>query len=204
YESKADSIRVKKADFEIGSRQRNTERALKKYFCKRFKAESFEDLLERDLADSGYDYIATLFTVEINEWKDFMPQFLQWMIQTFKETPHKDAPTFIFYVVVFMDQFIREPQDDAQKRIKREVKDLIEQHKECCTLLEGFEPIYNQDIERWFRKIGEDRPLLVKEVVDTFMNSLPMTEKARYLAQKGIDMARMERLQQMVYEVSEE
>lgn len=201
YETKGNGGRMKPADFKIGRNTDRTQKNLKKYFCKRFKTDSFEQLIEERIENLGYEYIASLFTIEIDEWRDFMPEFLNWMVEIFHRKDKKDAPHFLFYIVVYMNGFVLEPQGDRQKSILKDIKQIIDNKSNHCTILDGFEAIGDDDIERWFRKIGEWNPLIVREAVNELVNNLSLAERERYKVHKRIDMARVEHLQRMVYEI---
>lgn len=202
-ELKPSGVRLKTADFTIKNNLRRTQKAFKKYFCKRFQATDFERLIAIDLPQKGYKYVATIIRIELKEWKDFVPAFLEWVLQTFKEMQN-DSTTFLFFNVIYMRDFIDEPRHEEQKKVLETIRSIIDRNKNSCTVLRGFTPVPGSDLENWFRKIGEHNPNRVADIIESMLNVLPPEKRTQYRDSQHLDMVDIEELQEIVYEVANE
>lgn len=203
-EKRSDGLRLNIADFEIKNNLKRTKRAFEKYFCKRFQERDFEHIMQHKLAKLPYTYIATIFKLELREWKDFMPDFLQWVIDRFRAVPSENESKFLFFIVVNMDGFIDQAQNPEQERILSEIRAVLEKNEDVCSKLKGLAPVPERDIESWFRDIGEQNPNRIEEAVTTYVSSLSPAIQAQYQANGQLDMAVMEDLQQKVYDIANE
>lgn len=203
-EMKSNGLRLKTADFTIKNSLERTQKAFKKYFCKRFQEPDFDKLITHVLPQKGYRYIATIIRIELNEWKPFMPEFLEWALETFGNASRKGEVSFLFFNVIYMQDFINDPIDEEQKRILVSLRNIINKNNDTCTVLKGLAPVPNNDLEYWFREIGERNPNRVAEVIQAMVDCLPSHKKQRFLKEQQLDMADIEDLQEIVYEVANE
>lgn len=203
-ERKSDGLRLKIANFEVKNNLRRTKRSFEKYFCKRFQATDFQQLLQHHLAKLEYEYIASIFKIELREWKDFMPEFIQWAIDHFRAMPNENETKFLFFIVINMENFIDTPMGDDQKRILAEIRSVLEKNSDVCTKIKGLAPVPGNDLESWFRDTGEQNPNKIDDVIQTLVASLTKEEQAAYQENEQLDMAVIEELQKQVYEIANE
>ena len=102
-EKRGDGLRLSIADFEIKNNLRRSQKAFEKYMCRRFQESSFEHVMQHKLSKLEYTYIASIFKLELREWRDFMPEFLQWVIDQFRAVPAENESKFLFFIVVNME-----------------------------------------------------------------------------------------------------
>ncbi|MEM9888341.1 MAG: hypothetical protein AAF849_20775 [Bacteroidota bacterium] len=203
-EKRSDGLRLNIADFEIKNNLKRTQRAFEKYFCKRFQEHDFEHVIQHKLAKLEYTYIASIFKLELREWKDFMPEFLQWVIDRFRAVPSENESKFLFFIVINMEGFIDQPKGAEQERILAEIRAVLEKNEDACSKLKGLAPVPENDIESWFRDVGEQNPNKIEEVLQTYVSSLSDKVQSSYQSSGKLDMAMMEELQQKVYEIANE
>ncbi|MEL6944551.1 MAG: hypothetical protein AAFO82_17970, partial [Bacteroidota bacterium] len=203
-ERRSDGLRLKIANFEVKNNLRRTQRAFEKYFCKRFQATDFQQLLQHHLAKLEYEYIASIFKIELREWKPFMPEFLQWAIDHFRAMPNENETKFLFFIVINMDDFVDTPMTEDQKRILAEIRSVLGKNEAVCTKLKGLAPVPEDDLESWFRDTGEQNPNKIDDVIQTVVASLSPEEQAAYQQNERLDMAVIEELQKKVYEIANE
>lgn len=206
-ERRQDNIRLKRARFDLKPTLMLTQKAFKTYFCKRFQTPDFEDFINRKLHKMGenYEYITTIFSIQMDEWSDFAQAFLEWVIDTFSKAATPDSPTMLFFVVVYMEDFHDTPVNPKQHAIYNDVKNLIETHGNYCAVLKGLGPVPERDIISWFEKIGENNAVKVRELLELLTHDMSEEKKKQFLQDNpSMDMEDIEILQELVYETAKE
>lgn len=200
----ADGLRLKTANFEVRNKLERTQKAFKKYFCKRFDEGDFDKLIGHVLPQRNYQYVATMLRVELSEWREFMPEFLQWLIDTFQAASEEVDMSYLFFVVVNMQDFVDVPLTSEQEAILASIRSVIDTNTIGCSKLKGLSPVPSEDLEKWFRDVGEQNPEKINKVIQNLIAGLSAEKQAQFNAKSKLDMADIELLQRLVYEVANE
>ncbi len=200
----ADGLRLKTARFDVKNSLERTQKIFKKYFCKRFDEPDFDKLITHVLPQRGYQYVATVLRVELSEWKDFIPEFLQWLIDTFDAASTEDGTSYLFFMIVNMKGFVDVPINEEQEAILASIRGIIDKNPTNCTKLRGFSPVPSEDLEHWFRDVGEQNPEKINKVIQTLIGGLSPEKQSQFEQKEQLDMADIELLQKLVYEVANE
>ena len=206
-ERRQDNLRLKRARFDMQFTLKQSQNALKSYFCKRFKTPDFDDFLNRKLKkmEDNYRYITTIFSIHLEEWSEFTEEFFKWVIETFNQATSENTPTFLFFVVIYMKDFHRTPVNPKQHAIYNDMVELLEANKDCCAVLKGLEPVPEKDVLSWFEKIGESNGAKVKDLLQLMSEDMSEEKKKRFLQENPqMDMEDLEILQELVFEIAKE
>ncbi|MBK8922672.1 MAG: hypothetical protein IPM81_14400 [Saprospirales bacterium] len=129
------SERVSIHELPLGRNLERSKEAFFRYFCEREPFQSgisshtaFTDFLHTGLPALPYSTVSAVFKLQENEWKDrdFLPEYLRWIIQTFGEV-HENTPTFLFFFVVYVNrQHLETPLPPAKQLIMDALLDIVD------------------------------------------------------------------------------
>jgi hypothetical protein len=190
-------------DLPLGRNFQRSQKAFAKYFSQRFDLgeKTMEQYLETGLPKLEYDYVATVFEVFADKWKDFSKDYLNWIIEQFK-SPNEKVPTFLFFFVVYIYYLHKDSVKKELEAIKSEIQALQLQHLEIATLLKTLTPVPRNLVESWVRDLGERNQAKIEEVVDTLVSGLKNNARQQYNKDKTFDMTDIERFQELVFKVA--
>jgi hypothetical protein len=189
-------------DLPLGRNIERSQKAFAKYFSQRFDLgdKTMEQYLETGLPKLEYDYVATIFEVFADKWKDFSKDYLNWIIEQFK-SPNAKVPTFLFFFVVYIYDLHKDTVKKELEAIKSELQALQLQHLEIATLLKTLTPVPRNLVESWVRDLGERNQAKVEEVVDTLVSGLKYQARQQYDKDRTFDMTDIERFQELVFKI---
>lgn len=154
---------------------------------------SVEDFVNEKAAQLPYDYFTFIYQLEADSWEtDVTPQYLQWIVETFKKNKVQQ-PTFLFYIVVNMENAYIQKRED----IVTDMQNILNTHQDSCTLIDGFTPIQGTDISRWVRERGERSQAKIDDLVKKFTNNLAL--KGKLKSDNTVDMCDVEQLQAKIF-----
>ena len=192
-------------DLPMGRNLKRSQKAFAKYFSQRFELgdKTMQQYLDTGLPKLEYDYVATVFEVFAEKWKDFTKQYLDWIIEQFK-SPNEDVPTFLFFFVVYIYDIHKDTVKEAFEDIKDEIQSLQIKHMEISTMMQSLKPVERQLVEAWIRDLGERNQAKVGEIVDILVSGLKQVSRKQYDKDKTLNMTEIERFQELVYKIANE
>lgn len=192
-------------DLPLGRNLKRSQKAFAKYFSQRFELgdKTMEQYLETGLPKLEYDYVATVFEVFAEKWKDFTSEYLEWIINQFK-SPNDEVPTFLFFFVIYIYDIHKENVKEQFQSIKDEIQALQIKHLEITTMLKSLKPVERQLVESWVRDLGERNQSKIGEVVDMLVTGLKSTARKQYDINRTLNMTDIERFQELVYKIANE
>lgn len=199
-ETKADGQRIKFEDLPIHPVLKINQKALIKHFSKRFdiQKKSIKEFIQEDLTQLQYDYITTVFELNISKWNKRTISFLEWIIETFQHDDN-DLPTFIFYFVFHMDNLHNQP--NKHKNILDNLEGLTRKYPESATLISNLSPVPKNLVGDWIRDMGVDNQVIIDDLIEKLSWTLK-PEKHRIFKEQGkFDMARIILFQELVMDV---
>lgn len=225
YVSGIDSRRVKKEKLPLRRNLKNSQKAFKKYFSMRFGLDQrkvrFEDYIETGIPKLEYDFVASVFEVNANDWSlTMMPKYMKWLFDTFKgQNAH--IPTFVFFIVVNIRnlhdvlpknlakeqptgrkviQSLSQKLKGKEQKVFHSILNLVKQNPASSTLIAPLYPISVEYLEDWIRGLGETNQSRIDDAVDQIVSGLKEDKKARFYKDRILDMADIEVFQKMVYD----
>lgn len=192
-------------DLPLGRNLKRSQKAFSKYFSQRFELgeRTMEQYLDTGLPKLEYDYVATVFEVFAEKWKDFTDEYLNWIIEQFK-SPNDDVPTFLFFFVVYIYDIHKETVKDEYDEIYAKLQALQIKHREITTMMKQLKPVSRQLVESWVRDLGERNQSKVGDVVDTLIRGLKQEARKQYDNEQTLNMTDIERFQELVYKIANE
>ncbi len=192
-------------DLPLGRNLVRSQKAFEKYFSQRFELgeRTMSEYLETGLPKLGYDYVVTVFEVFADKWKEFMIEYLDWIICQFKST-NKETPTFLFFFVTYIYDIHKETVKQEYETIKSQIQALQLQHLEVASLLRNLKPVPRHLVESWLRDLGERNQAKIEEVIDTLVTGLKQEAAKQYQHDKTLNMTDIERFQELVYKIANE
>ncbi|MFK7947184.1 MAG: hypothetical protein AB8G11_06330 [Saprospiraceae bacterium] len=192
-------------DLPLGRNLKRSQKAFAKYFSKRFELgdKTMEQYLETGLPKLEYDYVATVFEVFAEKWKDFTKEYLEWIINQFK-SPNDEVPTFLFFFVVYIYDIHKESVKAEFEEIKDELQSLQIKHLEVATMMKSLKPVERQLVESWIRDLGERNQSKIGEIVDILVAGLKQVARKQYDTNQTLNMTDIERFQELVYKIANE
>ena len=98
---------------------------------------SLEDFVNEKAAQLPYNYFTFLYQLEADDWEsDVTTQYLEWVVETFKKNK-ANQPTFLFYIVVNMENAHIQKQD----AVISEIQKILTNHADSCTLIDNLLPV---------------------------------------------------------------
>jgi len=195
--------RIVLEDLPLGRNFVRSQKAFAKYFAQRFELgeRTMQEYLDTGLPKLEYDYIATVFEVFGDKWKDFSAEYLDWIITQFKAT-HDEVPTFLFFFVVYLKDIHTNSVKQVYENIRTQIREVQIKHLEISTLLQNLKPVPRDLLESWVRDLGEGNQSKIEEVVDAVVAGLKPAAKKQYENDNTLNMSDIERFQEVVYDVA--
>jgi hypothetical protein len=190
-------------DLPLGRNFVRSQKAFAKYFAHRFELgdKTMQEYLDTGLPKLEYDYIATIFEVFGDKWKDFSTEYLDWIITQFKAT-HDEVPTFLFFFVVYLKDIHTDKVKKEYENIKTQIQEIQIKHLEIATLLQNLKPVSRDLLESWIRDLGEGNQSKIEDVVDAVIAGLKTEARQQYDTNRTLNMSDIERFQELVCEVA--
>lgn len=207
YVHRADSRRVQIEDLPLGRNLANSQKDFKKYMSRRFALgeteTSFEEYLRTGLPKLQYEYIATVFDLNAGRWdKDMMSEYLNWIMDTFADTPDH-IPNFIFFFVIFLRNAHVQPLQGREKAIFEDIGGIVGKNLHRATLLSELVPVPAELLEDWIRDLGEHSQGRIEDVVKAVVAELSAEKQQKFQQDKLIDMTDIERFQTLIYKIAQ-
>ena len=199
-----DTGRLRIQDLPVGRNARKCQQRLKEYVQERFRfadTQSFDAFIKTGVPKLPFDYVAVAFEINERNWEDFLLEYLQWMIDTFR-CPHQEVPTFLFFFVVYIEKQHEGKLTPAQKAIVDGLAGLSQRNE--ASLLTPLLPVEEGDLRAWLMDLGERNPNKVQQVMDVFLSGLREEDQRLYQDKRLLNMKDIEELQAIVYRIASE
>ena len=200
-----DNGRVDSEDLPMKRNLEKTKEAFKKYFCERFDFQDtsfdLQKFIQQGVPRLEYQYVVSVFKMPpLSKWKDFLADFFDWVVDTFKNE-HEDLPTFIFFFVMIIENaHLPEALSEKEKNVISILENIASSHSNS-TLFRKFNPVKGEDVKLWFNELGEENPEKIDDVVDSFVRGLEPKRQEIYEKKKILDMSVVEILQEFVFKI---
>lgn len=197
---KEETDRVKIIELPIGRNLKNCQKKFTEFFAKTFgfrQEESFEQFLTSGIPKLKYDAAALVFKIEESEWKDYLLEYFQWLIDSFSTT-HKEVPKFLFFFVCYKKDLHKKVGEIPLVTSLNELTN----NNVAATHLSPLKPVESRDLKDWIRKLGETNESKVEEVVNLLIKGLSELDKKQYQEKTLLNMDDIERLQEIIYEIA--
>ncbi|MBX2893597.1 MAG: hypothetical protein KF734_21965 [Saprospiraceae bacterium] len=152
----------------------------------------------------NYAFSILPFSLRKAEWRDFFPEYFDWIAQQLAQRP-PGGPTLLLFFVVYLDDLHRhyDPatqtcSDEKSAAILTALDALVERHPAAGHFYPLL-PVPETDLRDWFFDLGETNTARLRPVLDTLANALPPDERELY-RQKLLNMNRVELVQEIVFE----
>ena len=198
-----DSARVKFFDLPVGRKLERSQQEFKKFFGKYFQfkeTETLDTFLKTGLPTMDYEYVAIVFEVMESKWKDFYMEYFQWIINSFTVT-HDAVPKFLFFFVTTVEGLHNKV--DTNNEMTEAYAQLIADNPTAAHL-SPLQPVKVTDLKDWIRDIGIRNPEDIQDVIDTLAKGLSPDKKQMLKEKQMINMANIERLQELVVKIANE
>jgi hypothetical protein len=199
-----DSGRIKIQDLPMGRNVRKSKQRFKEYVQNRFRfadTQSFDTFIETGVPNLPYEYVAVIFEIHERQWQDYLEEYLQWMIDTFR-CPHEEVPTFLFFFVVYVEKQHFEQLSTAQQLILKVLENI--DNRNDSTLLTPLKPVERGDLSAWLMGLGERNPNKVEALIEAFTSNLRTEDQALYKDKQLLNMKDIEELQALIYQIANE
>lgn len=199
-----DTGRLRIQELPLGRNTRNSQQRFKAYVQERFRfadAQSFDAFIESGVPNLPFDYVSVVFEIHERNWADFIPEYLQWMMETFR-SPHEKVPKFLFFFVIYLDQQHQGSLNAQQKAIISALAELSVRYS--TSVLTPLLPVEEGDLRAWLMALGERNPNQVQTVIESLAASLREDDLALFQQQQRFNMKDVEELQALVYKIANE
>jgi len=179
------------------------------FFARRFSfsdAQTFDGYLETGLPALEHRYVAFVFEVSEQKWKDDLEEpeseilrYLRWLADTFEEAKAGQV-TFLFFIAVRSQNLWVEAEKHSplQKKILAELEQLCEKRPKCA-LIRAFPPVGLDDAKEWLREHGARQADNEAEILASFAKTLKPERQQFVQEEKKIHMKDLEALQRMIF-----
>jgi len=188
----------------MGRNARKSKQRFKEYVQERFRfadTQSFDAFIDTGVPNLPYDFVAVVFEVHERNWGDFLPEYLQWMMDTFR-SPHEKVPQFLFFFVLYIEQQHKGQLSEEQQRILQALESLASRNE--ASLLTPLLPVEDRDLRAWLMDLGERNPNQVQAVLDALVASLREEDQELFRRQQRFNMKDIEELQALVFQIANE
>lgn len=152
-----------------------------------------------------YHFSIVPLSLRKNEWKDFFPAYFDWIAGHLAQRA-PGGPTLMLFFIFYLDDLhlhydpaTGHCSDEKSAAILRALDGLVQRHPAAGHFY-PLMPVLQTDLRDWFSDLGENNPARIEPVLNTLANSLPPEEKEQYVRQKSLNMARVEIVQEIVFE----
>lgn len=153
----------------------------------------------------SYQYSILPLSLRKNEWKDFFPAYFDWIADHLARRAPGGPTLMLFFIFYLEDLHLHcDPEtkhctDEKSAAILRALDELAQRHPAAGHFY-PLMPVHQTDLRDWFSDLGENNPARIDPVLHTLANSLPPTEKEQYDKDESLNMARVEIVQEIVFE----
>ncbi|MBP6810383.1 MAG: toll/interleukin-1 receptor domain-containing protein [Saprospiraceae bacterium] len=162
---------------------------------------SFEKALtENRLPLSKFKYSILPFYLRKKEWRPFVPQYLQWIMEQLNQRT-EGGPTVLFFNIFYHENLHR--NCDARSR---EIIDAIDKYCESNQAAGHFyplEPVETDDLRYWFEDLGEMNRARLEPVLKTLELGLEAEDLEQFRRRQKLNMDDVELVQELVFEMWE-
>ncbi len=162
---------------------------------------SFEKALtENRLPLSKFKYSILPFYLRKKEWRPFVPQYLQWIMEQLNQRT-EGGPTVLFFNIFYHENLHR--NCDARSR---EIIDAIDKYCESNQAAGHFyplEPVETDDLRYWFEDLGEMNRTRLEPVLKTLELGLEAEDLEQFRRRQKLNMDDVELVQELVFEMWE-
>jgi polyhydroxyalkanoate synthesis regulator phasin len=204
YIAHEETGRLRIQDLPLGRNTRKSQQRFKEYVQERFRfadTQSFDAFIETGVPNLPYDYVSVVFEIHERKWSDFIPEYLQWMMETFR-SPHERVPTFLFFFVIYIDGQHLGKLSTGQQQILDAIQQITEGRQ--ASLLTPLQPVEDGDLRAWLMDLGERNPNQVQAVIDALVASLRDEDQRLFEKEQRFNMKDIEELQALVYQIANE
>ena len=204
YIAHEETGRLRIHDLPIGRNTRKSQQRFKEYVQERFRfadTQSFDTFIETGVPNLPYDYVSVVFEIHERNWANFIPEYLQWMMDTFR-CPHEKVPKFLFFFVLYVEGQHLGKLSKAQQAIIDAVQSLAERNE--ASLLTPLQPVEDGDLRAWLMDLGERNPNQVQLVIDALVASLREEDQQLFQKEQRFNMKDIEELQALIYQIANE
>lgn len=192
-----------------GDDLRDSQDKFRSFFARRFhfsETQTFEGYLETGLPALEHRYVAFIFEVAEQKWKDDLEEvesemlrYLRWLTDLFQQAK-SGRSTFLFFIAVRSQNLWvdAEKHTPLQKKVLAELEQLCQDHPNC-TLIRTFPPVGLDDAKEWLREHGSRLPDNEAEVLSAFTQTLKAERQQFVREQEKIHMKDLENLQRMIF-----
>lgn len=161
-----------------------------------------ETFAQGDISKMKEQYVISTFILDAVDWREeFTADFFAWILDTFSHIDD-DSPRFLFFFIIYMDGFYNVPNNERQKRIFESLSDLVKKNDAACTVLLRLFPVDKRFLETWISSLGETNPIKIEEVIEAMVSGLSEEKQKQYKEHQTLDMADIELMQEVFYEVN--
>ncbi len=205
--------RVEPFELPVGRNLRASKIKFKKLLAEKLEFSgrtTIETYLKMGKPTLDYKAIAMCFVFREADWKDFIPDYFQWIIETFDQAEvQRDCPTFLFFFAIdVMGIHAKEPEqlEGRKKRVYEELEALVAANPASTVHLSRLMPVPKPDVKAWMAKLGIDNDA-VKEQLIRYMISqqtLSPEDRRQYIEQQVINMDDIELFQKWLLQYADE
>jgi len=205
YLRRPDNNRLNVEPLELKNSLRRTQKVFLKQLAKRFELASrdfdLETFTTTGIPKMQEEYVATVYNLDSMHWKEeFGGDFFQWTIDTFSDM-HDDCPHFLFFFVIYLNDFHDEPLNPQQTKIVKTIEQLVQNNTNACSVLTGLTPVEKRDVQNWIDYLGEHNVTKIDEVIETMVRGLDRPKQELFEQKAQLDMADVELLQELFYRI---
>lgn len=205
YLRRPDNHRLNVEPLELKNNLHRTQKIFLKQLAKRFELTTqefdIETFTQTGVPKMQEEYVAMVYNLDSIHWKeDFTGDFFQWAIDTFSQV-HEDCPHFLFFFVIYLDDFCDQPLNERQRQVVETVQQIVSKNENACSILTGLSPVGKRDIQNWIDSLGEHNITKIDDVIGTMVSSLSLDKQDRYRKLQQFDMADVELLQELFYRI---
>jgi len=205
YLRRPDNNRLNVEPLELKNSLRRTQKVFLKQLAKRFELASrsfdLETFTTTGIPKMQEEYVATVYNLDSMHWKQgFGEDFFQWTIDTFGNI-HEDCPHFLFFFVIYLNDFHDEPLNPQQQKIVETIEQLVQKNTSACSVLTGLKPVEKRDVQNWIDYLGEHNITKIDEVIETMVQGLDREKRELFAKNAQLDMADVELMQELFYKI---
>jgi len=170
--------------------------------------QDFDAAMQANLLPSPrYQYSILPFFIQKNEYKSFLPEYLDWMMTELGKRP-AGGPTLLVFVVFYLEDLHLKYQADTHTvsdpkaaEIVGGIDQLCEKHPNCGHFY-PLMPVKKTDVEDWFVDLGIYNTARLDPVFQVLAQGLPPAEAQAYMLTQLLNMNRVELVQELVYKLN--
>jgi len=206
---KHDRIRLEKLP--LGYSQEKSQQRFRE-FCANWygwdEKQDFESALQANLLPAPrYQYSVLPFFIQKNEYKSFLPEYLDWIMTELNKRP-AGGSTLLVFVVFYLEDLHLQYREDTHTVSESKAAEIITGLDELCKKHPNsghfypLMPVVKSDLEDWFVDLGIYNTARLEPVFQVLAQGLPPAEAEQYLRTQLLNMNRVELVQELVYKLN--